>query len=263
MAGSMQEKIKTMIETRMQQNGYVGNSENKKQNLSNIRFDKKRPIHLSFERKKSEVLNSPTDAKESFERTEKIFYNDALNRNSIQENKIVSMILLLLGPTAKEFEFIEIKYPQKSFTIGDILDLIPTKSKIKFFRNQRYRGLCRPTNGIEIIDRSKTLTGPSRGESNKILNGEVLIALPNYNTGSKCMMLAQKILSQPNIAPFFRRSIITLKIKSSTRFIRTKHIFNRCETILEESNEKLLRRRLILNKLGNYSLRQRLSFLGN
>ena len=121
---------------------------------------------------------------------------------------LTKIFLLLIQPATKKFELIEIQFCTSQGTIGDILNLIPSNSTDDSLGHQRHLGLCRPTDGVEMIDRRALAKGP--GENNRsycrILEGEILTAIPEGYTGNDCKTLSRPILNHPALSNLFRRS---------------------------------------------------------
>lgn len=156
--------------------------------------------------------------------------------SSLAANEMSTVFFLVLGPKKRQFEMVEISFCTSVTKVGDLLDMIPGSCKNEPLRKQTYRGLCRPTNGIEIINRSLKVVGPNTGKSCKIMTGEVLVAIPNRLSGRECMKLAQNILRN-KFATSLAHSSIDLTKSTSAKLFRRFSKCRVCETVEEERDE--------------------------
>jgi len=155
-----------------------------------------------------------------------------------------SLYILVLLPSKRKFEIVTIPYTISTSTVGDLLDLIPVHCDQTCFRSQSYRGICRPTNGIEILDRSAKATGGYRANSCKIMPGELLVAIPPQFSGTQCMFLSQSILRHPDLAKEFQRTSLDVRVSKSLRnqrkIIKMNREANRIrfESVIEDDEEE-------------------------
>lgn len=156
------------------------------------------------------------------------------------------LYILVLLPSKRKFEIVNVPYTLSASTVGDLLDFIPAHCNQACFRGQSYRGICRPTNGIEILDRSAKATGGYRANSCKIMPDELLIAIPPELSGTQCMYLAQSILHHPDLAKEFKRTSLDVGMSNSLRKQREITQMNknanrtRFESVIEEEENQCL-----------------------
>eukprot|EP00566_Odontella_aurita_P006966 CAMPEP_0113552586 /NCGR_PEP_ID=MMETSP0015_2-20120614/15148_1 /TAXON_ID=2838 /ORGANISM="Odontella" /LENGTH=735 /DNA_ID=CAMNT_0000453577 /DNA_START=395 /DNA_END=2602 /DNA_ORIENTATION=+ /assembly_acc=CAM_ASM_000160 len=118
------------------------------------------------------------------------------------------VFVLLLRPRDKIFELIQVEYDPSRATIGDVLDLVPASATEPKLGNQRHIGLMRTADGTELTD----LTVPASpsvfsadGATANVARGDILVAIPEGYTGSKCSQLSDKILRNPKMVRLLRR----------------------------------------------------------
>lgn len=141
------------------------------------------------------------------------------------------IFLLLLQLKTKKFEIIQFPLPANnciSLTIGDILKDIPLTATDSILAQQQYRGICRPSDGIEMVNLS-TSAAAEDGEC-RIFPGEVLVPIPAHHCGYECMCASQHILNLPGIEELFQR-LNSLKPLSSIDVIHTKDFRIRSEKL--------------------------------
>lgn len=115
------------------------------------------------------------------------------------------VFILLIKPATKQFELIEVSFHSRKGTLGDILYLIPSSSTEEALGYQKHCGLCRPTDGIEMTNRSALAGNLNKSNSYKILNGEILVAIPQGCTGAQCRKLSRPILNHPALTKLLKR----------------------------------------------------------
>jgi len=147
--------------------------------------------------------------------------------------EIVKIYLLLLELKTKKFEINQISMSSKSnlMTIGDILLLIPTKASDVILAQQRYRGICRPTNGIEMANLSAYVNGY------RIQNGEVLVPIAHGHSGMECMKASQHILKLPMVENMFQQLNSTV-MKKNNRHISNRISLNKVEEVASPHSDK-------------------------
>jgi len=111
----------------------------------------------------------------------------------------LKIFVLLLQPTSRTFELIQIVYNPLHTTIGDVLALIPENATEQELGSQIHRGFCRPMDGLEITDTTMLASGRRRSNCARIHKGEILVAIPEGHTGPDCVTLAQPILQNPKL----------------------------------------------------------------
>lgn len=148
----------------------------------------------------------------------------------------VKIYLLLLELKTKKFEINQISIPSKSnvLTIGDILLLIPTKASDVIIAQQRYRGICRPTNGIEMANLSACAMDD---DGHRIQNGEILVPIPHGYSGMECMKASQHILKLPMVENMFQQLNSTVT-KKNNRHISDRISLNKVEEVASPHSDK-------------------------
>lgn len=133
------------------------------------------------------------------------------------------IFILLIQPSTKKFELIELMFRTSVGTLGDILQLIPSSSTDESLGRQRHRGLCRPTDGVEMRKKSYFALGASKSRrSYRILQGEILIAIPDGYTAYECKELSKPILKHPGLMRLLKRE----EPLKPVGLIKTKHSEN-------------------------------------
>ena len=128
---------------------------------------------------------------------------------SIEEEVSIKIFLLLVQPTDKIFELIQLLYPPSTTTIGDILELIPSNATEPVLGSQIYVGLTRPKRrSKEIVDLDLLASGTTlvTRSSAGIVEGEILIAIPGGFEAKQIVGLSKQILNNPRIKQLMRKS---------------------------------------------------------
>jgi hypothetical protein len=127
------------------------------------------------------------------------------------------IFLLLLQPTLKTFELIQLIYNPNDTTIGDILQMIPENATEPALGTQVYIGLCRPKTQDEILDQDLLASESSPSAvSARITLGEILVAIPQGYSGADVAVLAKQILANPKIVKLLKKAD-PLALKKSRR----------------------------------------------
>jgi len=113
------------------------------------------------------------------------------------------LFVLLLEPIERKFEMVQVDADLSRVTVGEIVRMISKKSTVPLLANQMYRGLCRPKDGIEMC-LPDTPAGKVPGGW-RIVEGEILVAIPHNCTGRDCILMAQPILRNPKVVRLLRR----------------------------------------------------------
>lgn len=136
----------------------------------------------------------------------------------------LKVFVLVILPSERLFELIQVTYDPLSTSIGDILHLISDNCTEEKLVNQRRSGLCRPTSGkedVSMTDLSMKASGKrSDGHCARIQHGEILVAIPQGHEASECQALAKQILKNPALLKLLARADPLRKSekKRSTRF---------------------------------------------
>lgn len=113
----------------------------------------------------------------------------------------IKIFLLLLEPTLKIFELIQLHYNPSITKIKDIMEMIPQNATENILKTQNYMGLTRPKRkghaytNLRLYASSSHHTQKSIGVS----PGEVLVALPQGHTRERIVKLAKQVLANPRI----------------------------------------------------------------
>jgi len=162
------------------------------------------------------------------------------DKNLVDNFNLSMLVLALICTKTNHFEFVRIPIIIDKTTIGDLLGLIPSYCHEECLRTQKYRGICRAANGIEILDRSLILTGTITKNSCKLLSGEVLVALPQAHSARECMTLAQGILKHSLVAPAFTIRKARVIQKCSSNISQNRYEMNALEKIDENGEDNHL-----------------------
>ncbi|GAX24790.1 hypothetical protein FisN_18Lh131 [Fistulifera solaris] len=135
-------------------------------------------------------------------------------RDTVTDEPLIKVFLLLLQPKAKIFELIQIFFPPSVTTIGDIIHLIPANATKKALGSQQYIGLVRPRRrSKEYTNLSVMASGNSA--SMGITHGEILIAIPESCEGRYMIGISKQILSNPRIRTLLEKSASSLRVSTA------------------------------------------------
>ena len=102
----------------------------------------------------------------------------------------LEVILLLMDPSSRRFELLQLEFDSDKARVSDILAQIPLSVTEEAIRKQKYKGIC-DKNGNEQLE-SVPLVNFCRGM-------DVLIALPKSLSVEECSKLAYPILSDAKV----------------------------------------------------------------
>jgi len=153
------------------------------------------------------------------------------NATMTPPSSFFKVFILVLQPSTRTFDIVEINYLPKMATIADLLKLIPVNCSIKQLGRQKHVGLCRPFDTADIMDIYMKASGKQRdGSCARIYCGEILVAIPKGDSGKNCQEQAQSILKNPKILKMLCRDEplkkVRLKKKSPPREITGITTFN-------------------------------------
>lgn len=161
-----------------------------------------------------------------------------------QDPNAFKIFLLLLQPTSKIFELIQLFYSPYDATVGNLLQMIPKNATEKALGSQTYIGLCRPKTQEELLDLQELASEVRPGvDSAKITLGEILVAIPEGFTGPDVAALSKQILANPKIVKLLRRAdpLAPKKRKSSRRHRhRSSRTTNREQVHVLEKHEEVV-----------------------
>jgi len=131
---------------------------------------------------------------------------------SAHNGPLSRIFIFLLAPAEKLFECVRLEVFADigiNATVGDILDLIPSKATEPALVAQSVVGLCQRTDGggTTRSTGSTALTNRNQRAAECINNGELLIAIPAGFTAVRCQSLVDRILKQqPKIRKLLQRT---------------------------------------------------------
>mmetsp|Transcript_9990 Transcript_9990/g.27976 ORF Transcript_9990/g.27976 Transcript_9990/m.27976 type:complete len:1208 (+) Transcript_9990:261-3884(+) len=111
-----------------------------------------------------------------------------------------TVYLLLLDPTQKIFELCSIHFDPSTSTVGSVIDRIVKHATEPGLANLKYSALVRPGDGT-VLSRMK-----DEYKCAPIENGEVLVAVPEWEAPSKCQKIAIPILENPKLKKLLKRA---------------------------------------------------------
>ena len=104
--------------------------------------------------------------------------------------KPIQVFVLLMDPTSRRFELLQLEFDANKATVGDIQHQIKHSATEKTLRDMVYDGVCDRT-GVEMISSMKLL---------RFCNGgDVVMAMPRGMTGKETAKLAKPILNDPKV----------------------------------------------------------------
>ncbi|KAL3764503.1 hypothetical protein ACHAWO_007020 [Cyclotella atomus] len=121
----------------------------------------------------------------------------------------IPFFILLLDPKSRIFELIEIDDAEKSCTVKQVLDLIPSKCTDERLLNMNYIGLCRPSDRAEFTDLSaaafKATTESCLASNECIMEDDVLVAILQDSNGFQMCKISKPILKNGKFRDMIRR----------------------------------------------------------
>jgi len=157
------------------------------------------------------------------------------------DNMNFKVFLMLLHPSSKIFELIQLYFNPTTTTIRDVLHMIPTNATEQALGVQEYTALCRSETDFPEefeIDNLDLLVQnhDDMGKSAQIVRGEVLVAIPKGYSARKIAKLSRKILANPRICKLLKNSDpITVADKKKKR--RTKKSCSRRSHKMDHSHK--------------------------
>ncbi len=114
----------------------------------------------------------------------------AVGSSSSSPAKPIQVFVLLMDPTSRRFELLQLEFDANKATVGDIQHQIKHSATEKTLRDMVYDGVCDRT-GVEMISSMKLL---------RFCNGgDVVMAMPRGMTGKETAKLAKPILNDPKV----------------------------------------------------------------
>ncbi len=116
--------------------------------------------------------------------------NNARRKPTDSTAKPLHLFVLLMDPTSRRFELLQLEFDANKATVGDIQHQIKNSATEKTLRDMVYDGVCDRT-GVEMIASMKLL---------RFCNGgDVVMAMPKGMTGKETAKLAKPILNDPKV----------------------------------------------------------------
>lgn len=162
-------------------------------------FETAAPTKLLFESPPRTIHASPI----MFARNRKKASPEASKKSAIK------VYLLLIQPSSKLFELIELIYPRKNTTVSDLLAMIPKNVTEKVLAKQHYIGITRPKKRTEPITDLTMLASNNLHTAEptaNIVHGEIIAAIPAQCSSKQIVSLSKQILSNAHIQKLMVRS---------------------------------------------------------
>lgn len=126
-------------------------------------------------------------------------------------NKDFKVFLLLLHPSSKIFELIQLYFNPTTTTIRGVINMIPANATEPALGAQDYTGLCRSSDDEveeqEIADLDLLVQNhDNMKNSAQVARGEILVAIPIGYSAKKIAKLSQQILVNPRICRLLEKS---------------------------------------------------------
>lgn len=126
-------------------------------------------------------------------------------------NKDFKVFLLLLHPSSKIFELIQLYFNPTTTTIRDVISMIPANATEAALGVQDYNGLCRPQaedkDDREIANLDLLVQNhDNMKHSAQVVREEILVAVPVGYSVHKIAKLSQQILVNPRIQKLLKNS---------------------------------------------------------
>ena len=126
-------------------------------------------------------------------------------------NKDFKVFLLLLHPSSKIFELIQLYFNPTTTSIRDVINMIPANATEPALGAQDYTGLCRSSSDDpeerEIADLDLLVQNhDNMKNSAQVVRGEILVAIPIGYSARRIAKLSQQILVNPRICRLLESS---------------------------------------------------------
>jgi hypothetical protein len=114
---------------------------------------------------------------------------------------MLKVVLLLMDPTTRRFELLQLEFDSFKALVSDVLAQIPVSVTEEVLRKQTYTGIC-GADGNEM-DAFTLLSKFCKGN-------EVLVAIPTNVAASECARLAKPILGDDKVIAMVRSISVSL-----------------------------------------------------
>jgi hypothetical protein len=112
---------------------------------------------------------------------------------------ILKVVLLLMDPSSRRFELLQLEFDSLKALVSDVLAQIPISVTEAALREQNYIGIC----GVD----AKEMTS-GQLLSDFCVGNEVLVAMPNNVAAKECVRLARPILSDEKVISMVRECFL-------------------------------------------------------
>lgn len=126
--------------------------------------------------------------------------------SDVTDGASFKVFLLLIQPQSKIFEIIQLFYSPSHTIVHDILDLIPANATEPALGMQTYSGLCRPKDGRPINLDAMASASDGTNDCARIVQGEILVAIPDRYSGPLCAKIAEPLLSNQKVTRLLNKS---------------------------------------------------------
>jgi hypothetical protein len=112
------------------------------------------------------------------------------------------IIVLLLNPKKKQFEFLHLTTPRDDRThLSEAIKLFPDLASDSSFTKQKYVGLCRPTKGGQELINSLCV------QDYDLDRDEILVAIPSGMKGKTIVKISEPLVNDGNVKKMVRRKM--------------------------------------------------------
>lgn len=112
---------------------------------------------------------------------------------------MLKVVLLLMDPTTRRFELLQLEFDSMKALVSDVLAQIPESVTEESLRKQSYKAIC-GKDGIEMM--------PEELLSSFCQGSDVLVAVPESISGSDCARLATPILNDDKVVSMVSSSFL-------------------------------------------------------
>jgi hypothetical protein len=113
----------------------------------------------------------------------------------VKKPYLLKVVLLLMDPTTRRFELLQLEFDSLKALVSDVLNQIPVSVTEESLRSQQYSGIC---------GKSATLMASDQLLSTFCVGNDVLVAVPSSLTAKECTRLAKPILSDDKVLSMVR-----------------------------------------------------------
>lgn len=134
-----------------------------------------------------------------------------------EKDRKMKIFLLLLSPKAKIFELIQLTFSSSTTKVGDLLAMIPTHATQGSCSSQNYTGIIRPQKQATAATSLKAFVAhPHNPNSLGIVQGEILVAIPEGYETRRIVSLSKHILTKDRLQELVHRITSEQKVRSGS-----------------------------------------------